>query len=93
MLFRSECLAAYVNEQPNTEAELLLVTDFSRPGELTNAQEAIFLQNDNQPSPMGLNISAFTSQADAAQADSEKTGKLLRWADVLQLAANQAKNR
>jgi len=87
----AECLAAYVNEQPNTEAELLLVTNFSRPGELTNAQEAIFLQSDSQPSPMGLNLSAFASQTEAAQADPEKTGKLLRWADVLQLAANQAK--
>ncbi|PIQ21404.1 MAG: hypothetical protein COW65_09315 [Cytophagales bacterium CG18_big_fil_WC_8_21_14_2_50_42_9] len=89
----AECLAAYVSEQPDIEAEMLLVTDFSRPGELTNAQAAIFLQSDNQPSPMGLNISAFASPTEVAQADPGKMGKLLRWVDVLKLAANQASHK
>ncbi|GEO05026.1 hypothetical protein AAE02nite_26900 [Adhaeribacter aerolatus] len=87
----AECLAAYVNEQKNTEAALLLVTDYNRPGEFVNAAEAIFLQSEQQPSPMGLNLTAFADQNTAAEIAREKSGQLLHWAEVLQLAAGQAK--
>lgn len=87
----AECLAAYVNEQKTTEAALLLVTDYTRPGEFVNALEAVFLQSQEQPSPMGLNLTAFGNQKTAAETVREKNGRLLRWPDVLQLAASHAR--
>jgi copper chaperone NosL len=89
----AECLAAYVKEQPNTVAELLLVSDFENPGHFINASEAIFMQSENQPSPMGLNLTAFADQSRAIKVAREKDGKLLAWSDVLQLSTEQALNR
>ena len=87
----AECLAAYVNEQKATEAALLLVTDFNRPGQFVNASEAIFLKSEQQPSPMGLNLTAYANQNTATEAAREKAGQLLRWPQVQQLAAEQLK--
>lgn len=87
----AECLAAYVNEQTVPEAELLLVTDYERPGQFMDAREAVFLQSENQPSPMGMNLTAFASQDQAAAVAQEKTGEIMRWDNVLKLTADQAK--
>ncbi|KAA5539991.1 hypothetical protein F0145_23625 [Adhaeribacter rhizoryzae] len=87
----AECLAAYVNEQKEIDPALLLVTDYTRPGEFVNAAEATFLQSEQQPSPMGLNLTAFADQKTATATAREKDGNLLRWPDVLHLAADYAK--
>ena len=89
----AECLAAYLKEQPKTEAELWLVTDFEKPGQFINASEAIFMQSENQPSPMGLNLTAFGDQDRAAAVAQEKNGQLLTWTDVLQLRVDQVSER
>lgn len=88
-----ECLAAYAQAQPPAEARLLLVTDFSRPGQFIRAGEAVFMQSENQPSPMGLNLSAFSDQATAAAMAREKQGQLLRWPEVLKLSAQPLTGR
>ncbi|MDB5263078.1 MAG: hypothetical protein JWQ14_2359 [Adhaeribacter sp.] len=86
-----ECLAAYVQEKSQPEAELLLVTDFERPGQFMNAHEATYMQSEHQPSPMGLNLTAFADQAGAAAMAQEKNGKLLSWLQVLKLKVEEVR--
>lgn len=84
----AECLAAYVQAQPTAQAgQLLLVTDFERPGQFIHAGEAVFMQSENQPSPMGLNLTAFADKATATRWVREKEGRLLAWRAVLELRA------
>jgi copper chaperone NosL len=89
----AECLAAYLQSPAAAEAALVLVTDFARPGQLIPVSQAVFLQSENQPSPMGLNLSAFADRSQATTAARQKDGTLLTWTDVLHLSTQQSLNR
>ncbi len=86
----AECLMAYANEQPEqTEnAAFLLVTDFTRPGELIDATKATYLQTIALPSPMGMYMTAIEDQATAAKMQQEHGGRLLNWNDAVEAVKN-----
>ena len=48
------------------EAETILVMDFKNPGSFIDATTAAFLVSPDLPSPMGANLTAFSSMEDAA---------------------------
>ena len=89
----AECLAAYINEQPEQgqNAAFLLVTDFTRPGQLVDARAAYFLQSEALPSPMGMNLTALADAATAGKMQQEHGGQVLDWDQVLLAVQNDEK--
>lgn len=88
-----ECMAAYLHENTDAAtAQLLLVTDYSKPGTFTDAKNAIYLQSPQMPSPMGMFLTAFEDKNTAEQFVREKEGKLLTWAQTQKVVANHGKH-
>lgn len=86
----AECLMAYVNEQPELgdKAAYLLVTDYTKPGELTDARNATYLQAKALPSPMGMYLTAVANNGAATKMQQEYGGKLLTWSDAVLAVKN-----
>lgn len=89
----SECLMAYVNEQPEqgATAAFLLVSDYTKPGELTDAKNAHFLQSKELPSPMGFYMTAVADKAAATKMQQEYGGRLLTWNEAVKAVKNNEK--
>lgn len=81
----AECLMAYTTEQPEQteKAAFLLVTDFTKPGELIDATKATYLQTIALPSPMGMYLTAIADKASAAKMQQEHGGRLLAWNEAV----------
>jgi len=90
----AECLAAYLNQQPaqQQKAALVLVSDFTNPGELIDAHTARFLQSNALPSPMGMNLTAVADEATAKKMQQEHGGELLTWDQVVLAIKNNDKH-
>lgn len=67
-----ECLLQSL-ESHSGKTEQILVMDFSNPGTLLNASEASYLISPELPSPMGANLTAFSSEEDALKLGYEGT--------------------
>ncbi|TPE44120.1 hypothetical protein FJM65_11610 [Pontibacter mangrovi] len=80
----AECLAAYLNEQPglSQKAAFVLVSDYTNPEKLIEAEQAYFLQSRELPSPMGMFLTAVADKAAAGQLQQEYGGRLLTWNQV-----------
>lgn len=89
----SECLMAYVNEQPeqSEKAAFLLVSDYTKPGELTDAKNAHFLQSKELPSPMGFYMTAVADKVAATKMQQEYGGRLLTWNEAVKAVKNNEK--
>lgn len=81
----AECLMQYVQEnaEMNEKAQLLLVTDFSKPETLVEAPKAVFLQSKNLPSPMGMFLTSFGTEAAAKEMQAQQGGRILKWEEAL----------
>jgi copper chaperone NosL len=82
-----ECLLGFAFEKNivGDDNQTFLVTDFSMPEKLIDAQSAFYIHNDNYRSPMGLNVSAFASKAESQEFLSKGSGKELFWFDVIEM--------
>lgn len=79
-----ECLVNYLSDHPGIEAEgLVLVNSLDQPGVLTDAKSASYLISPNLPSPMGANLTAFTSEESATKALDTYSGILYSWESLL----------
>jgi copper chaperone NosL len=85
-----ECLASYLHEHTDTEAQLLLVTDFNNPGTFIETSQARFLQSEQLPSPMGMNLTALAGEDAARQLAGEKGGEVLTWETVRKISASHS---
>ena len=77
-----ECLINDLKTRDSTEVGMLLVNDYSNPGDLISAKSAIFLISQGVPSPMGAFLSGFSNKADAEAVKSESGGELFDWQSV-----------
>ena len=86
----SECLMAYVSEQPELgeKAAFLMVTDYTRPNELINARDAVFLQAKALPSPMGMYLTAVADKEVVAKMKQKHGGRLLSWEEAVTAVQN-----
>jgi len=84
-----ECLAGfYLEEQvPPEEVHSLWVTDFQDPPTLVPVEKAFFLHSRDLPSPMGMNLTAFSGAIRRDAVTNSFYGELLDWQDVLDLVA------
>jgi len=75
-----ECLVMRVNKDQNEDKmEYLLVADYANPGSLIDAKSATYLISEKIKSPMGANLSAFSSKETAEKFLKDNGGKLYTW--------------
>jgi copper chaperone NosL len=79
----AECLINTYLEKPDEKYKYILVVDFSQPRKLINAIEAIYLISEQQPSPMGGDLSAYGDLGNATRAMNETKGELLAFDALL----------
>lgn len=74
-----ECMVQDVSLQDESQMHIILVSDYTNPGEMTDAVKAIYLVSPNIKSPMGEFLSAFSNRSQAEQTLKENDGKLYDW--------------
>lgn len=84
-----ECLASFYRVQEKikqADVELLLVTDFVRPGEFIDARTAIYWESKMLRSPMGMNYTPFRTQKDLDAAKTSYPGQQRNWSDAIKFS-------
>lgn len=89
----AECLAQYLDLNPDQaeKAAYVLVTDYTKPGELIDARSANFIQSKALPSPMGMFLTAVAETDTATKMQQEVGGRLLDWGEALIAIKNNEK--
>jgi copper chaperone NosL len=78
-----ECMVNYIKEEPqNFENAKLLVSNYNQPGEMISAENSAYLISENLPSPMGANLTAFASTAEAKEAQEKLEGQVYQWNEL-----------
>ncbi len=78
-----ECMSReIVRKKIENELTFELVADFSNPGTLIDANKAMFLISEQIKSPMGENLSAFSSKEKAEEFQMKYTGKIYTWQEI-----------
>lgn len=79
-----ECLAMYITEDSRKDASwsMVLVTDFLKPEQFLEAQEAWYLKSESLPSPMGMGLTAFATENDVREHQSNYPGEVLHWEEI-----------
>lgn len=74
------CMISHMQENELTEAPIQVVADYSRPGELIDAQTAVFVHDESLRSPMRGDLAAFT---DAGKAGAQFAGgKVMSYKEI-----------
>ena len=84
-----ECLAAYVEEHPDTDVHSLWVPDFRNPGTLLRTDDVFFVRSDQLRSPMSLNVAAFRQAVSRPSVRDSVGGTLLNWTEVRDLVRRE----
>ena len=79
-----ECMANYVHQEEELIPAHLLVNDYEKPGVLLEAATCHYLISEQIPSPMGANLSAFSSVENASAMQKAKGGQLYTWQALLE---------
>lgn len=73
-----ECLINELKTRDSNKIALFLVTDYTQPKKLINAENATYLISKEIKSPMGAFLSAFSKKEDAKKYN----GELFDWAGI-----------
>lgn len=79
----AECMLNHLKEMDGNKVALLLVNDYTAPGELVDATTSTYLVSKGIPSPMGEFLTAFASKEAANRALEEHEGQLYSWQELL----------
>lgn len=79
-----ECLVNELSETGSDNIAISLVADYSKPGTMTTAMNAVYLISPEIKSPMGANLSAFSTEKDALSAKGDFEGEIYSWTELLQ---------
>mgnify|MGYP001821631111 CR=1 FL=1 len=74
-----ECMMNDLTEKSELKLAFMLVSDYGNPGQMTDAKTATYLISPEIKSPMGANLSAFSSVDKASEAQQNHTGKIYTW--------------
>ncbi|MDY0081720.1 MAG: nitrous oxide reductase accessory protein NosL [Ignavibacteriaceae bacterium] len=82
-----ECLVGYIENQKLTKDNYhsLWVSNYSDPGNIIDAEKAVYLKNDSLRSPMGLNVLAVENEAQLGPILQEFGGTQLKFEDLFDL--------
>lgn len=88
-----ECMINDLNKWKRPPVKTHLVADYSNPGTLTDALTASYLITEKIPSPMGANLSAFSSESGRNETQQSMGGDKLNWEQlILRWGKNQTHN-
>ncbi len=76
-----ECLVNYIKTKDAGNFKKLQVTDY-KSGQYFNALNAYFVKSDAIRSPMGANLSAYSTAADAISVQKEESGEIYTWEEL-----------
>lgn len=79
----AECLFRYMNELEGSEGFLFLTNHFESPEQLFSMKDAIYLESENLPSPMGAFLTAFSTKEMAEKLQQDKGGELFTYTDMI----------
>lgn len=79
-----ECMIHDLSEKNEEEIALLLVANYGNPGEMIDVKTATFLISKEIKSPMGANLSAFSSKNKAEELQQKHGGKNYTWETLKQ---------
>jgi copper chaperone NosL len=82
----AECMVAFLRENPTVTDDAkstFLVSDFTHPGQLTDARNAWFLRDSSFSSPMGGNLAAFSTRSFAEAAKKDRAARIYNWSLLL----------
>jgi copper chaperone NosL len=74
-----ECMINDLNNWNRPPVNVHLVADYANPGTLTDALTANYLISEEIPSPMGANLSAFSSESERNKTHLSVGGDKLSW--------------
>lgn len=78
-----ECMVRDINRnQDENKLSFILIADYGNPGELVDAKTAVYLISEAIKSPMGANLSGFSSKEKAQTTLNENGGKLFNWSQL-----------
>lgn len=78
-----ECMVRDFNKNNHEDTmAFILVADYGNPGELVDAAKATYLISEKIKSPMGANLSAFSSEEVAKTTQAEFGGELYNWEEL-----------
>lgn len=82
-----ECLVGYLDNQKISKDNYtsVWVGNYANPGNIINAEKALYLKNDELRSPMGLNVLAVENQEQYDKLQKEFGGDLVTWKDLFGL--------
>jgi copper chaperone NosL len=80
----ANCMLTFYNsgQVPTEEMKEILIVDFSKPGNLIDARNALYVKSESIKSPMASNIAAFESNEDLKKLNAEWNGILLSWGEL-----------
>ena len=79
-----ECMVNDLNEKYEDDIAILLVANYGNPGEMIDAITATFLISKEIKSPMGANLSAFSSKNKAEELQQKHGGSIYSWGTLKQ---------
>ncbi len=79
-----ECMVNDLSEKNEESIAILLVADYGNPGEMIDVKMATFLISKEIKSPMGANLSAFSSKNKAEELLQKHGGKNYTWETLKQ---------
>lgn len=77
-----ECMMAYLREQTEKEFSMYLVHDLNIPTDWQDATQCKYLVSKDLPSPMGGNLSAYSTNEGAENMQLSKGGEIYDWAGL-----------
>lgn len=78
-----ECMVNDIQNNHNTDMDVILVADYLNAGEMIPAESAFYIISPEIPSPMGANLSAVKSKAQAEKLQQEFSGDIFSWQELL----------
>ncbi len=74
-----ECLVNDLSEKNEGDLAIILVANYSNPGEMIDAKTASYLISPNIKSPMGANLSAVSNVKNAKELQQKYAGEIYNW--------------
>ena len=85
-----ECMASYyAGLQDSTTVRSVWVSDYSKPGTLMAAPEAVYIRHAGPGSPMGKGLLALAAGSTSGTAGTVPPGDTLSWSTVVELVRRE----
>lgn len=77
-----ECMIHEINDIGEEHIAIILVSDFGKPGTMTDAKGGYFLVSEGIKSPMGANLTGFAQENQAKEQLNNHGGALYSWESI-----------